>query len=177
MGWEGINHASFRDLFTMILFIWLSQRSGLVFSSLGRCLLEKEGEQAGAPDLVVYVGENAPRWQAGEKRRVDLKQWRVPDLVGEISDTTLAIDLDEKKKLYAQLGIPEYWVIDVQGKRVFVFRLTDSGNYQPVETSEVLVGLPMTLVEEALNRLPDEPNGAVALWFASQVQNFPHELA
>ena len=45
------------------------------------------------------------------------------NLVGEISDPTLSTDLDEKKHLYAELGIPEYWVVDVQGKRVFCFHL------------------------------------------------------
>ncbi|MBP0031090.1 MAG: Uma2 family endonuclease [Roseofilum sp. Guam] len=37
------------------------------------------------------------------------------DLVGEISDTTLSSDLDQKKHLYASFCIPEYWVIDVKG--------------------------------------------------------------
>ncbi|WP_243146757.1 Uma2 family endonuclease [Scytonema sp. UIC 10036] len=64
-----------------------------------------------------------------QPRRIDLHQWQTPNLVGEISDTTLAIDLDEKKKIYADLGISEYWVIDVGGKRVFAFRLQENGKY------------------------------------------------
>ncbi|MCX5933296.1 MAG: Uma2 family endonuclease [Pseudanabaena sp. LacPavin_0818_WC45_MAG_42_6] len=60
----------------------------------------------------MYVGDDAPAWQSGQSRFIDLEQWRSPDLVGEISDTTLAIDLDEKKRLYADLGISEYWVYD-----------------------------------------------------------------
>jgi Uma2 family endonuclease len=47
----------------------------------------------------------------GESRFIDLDRWRVPDLVAEVSDTTLASDLDEKKQLYVALGIPEYWVV------------------------------------------------------------------
>jgi Uma2 family endonuclease len=69
---------------------------------------EKPNTKAGTPDLVLYWGEDYPRWQPGESRRIDLNQWRVPNLVGEISDTTLATDLDEKKQLYADLEIPEY---------------------------------------------------------------------
>ncbi|ASC71213.1 hypothetical protein XM38_021650 [Halomicronema hongdechloris C2206] len=76
---------------------------------------------------MLYVGENTPRWQDGDPRRIDLQTWRVPDLVGEISDTTLASDLDEQKHLYEALGIPEYWVIDVKGERVFAFQIKSAG--------------------------------------------------
>lgn len=122
MGSEGINHASFGDLFAMLFFIWFSRFPKQTARSLGRCLIEKQNLRAASPDLVLYIGESVPQWQPGELRRIDLNQWRVPDLVGEISDTTLATDLDEKKQLYADLQVPEYWVIDVQGKRVFAFR-------------------------------------------------------
>ena len=43
-------------------------------------------------------------------------------LVAEISDSTLAFDLRVKAKLYARAGIVEYWVIDVQGRRLIVHR-------------------------------------------------------
>lgn len=44
------------------------------------------------------------------------------ELVVEISDTTLDTDLSTKAELYATAGIPEYWVLDVHGRRLFVFR-------------------------------------------------------
>ena len=44
------------------------------------------------------------------------------ELVVEISDTTLNDDLTEMAELYATAGIPEYWVLDVDGRRLFVFR-------------------------------------------------------
>jgi Uma2 family endonuclease len=107
MGKEGINHASINNLFTMLFAFWFSQTPGLIFTSLGGSLLEKPKKQAASPDLMVYVGSEYPTWQIGERRYINLEQWGVPDLVGEISDTTLTIDLDEKKYLYADLGIPE----------------------------------------------------------------------
>ena len=39
-------------------------------------------------------------------------------LVVEIADTTLDIDLGRKAALYAAAGVPEYWVVDVNGGRV-----------------------------------------------------------
>jgi Uma2 family endonuclease len=42
-------------------------------------------------------------------------------LVVEVSVTTLNIDLNFKKALYADAGIPEYWVVDVEARRVHQF--------------------------------------------------------
>ena len=43
-------------------------------------------------------------------------------LVVEVSDTTLAFDRGDKANLYAAAGITDYWVIDVNGRRVEVYR-------------------------------------------------------
>lgn len=39
-------------------------------------------------------------------------------LLIEVSDTTLKIDLGRKLRLFAAAGIPEYWVVDTEGKLV-----------------------------------------------------------
>ncbi|MDY7015472.1 MAG: Uma2 family endonuclease, partial [Cyanobacteriota bacterium] len=121
------------------------------------------------PDLILYIGEGSPRWTQGEPRRINLDRWRIPDLVGEISDTTLATDLDEKKRLYAALGIPEYWVVDLKGCRVFAFRLQADNLYQQVEESTALKGLAIALLDRSLERMQQETNGRVALWFSQQL--------
>jgi Uma2 family endonuclease len=169
MGGEGINHSSFSDLLTSILFLWAIQHPEQSFRSFGRCLLERPKTKACAPDLVLYAGDDAPQWQKGDRRLIDLSTWRVPDLVGEISDTTLASDLDEQKHLYASLGIPEYWVIDVKGERVFAFQLNEQGEYQQCEQSGVLAGLSIDLLTEAVQKLSTEANTAVAAWFARAI--------
>ena len=109
--------------------MWFGLHPEQTGSSLGRCLLEKAKGESGAPDLVLYLGDDYPQWQTGELQRVDLNRWRPPDLVGEIADTSLASDLDEKKQLYAALGISEYWVVDVRGQQVFAFQLQPDGKY------------------------------------------------
>jgi Uma2 family endonuclease len=43
-------------------------------------------------------------------------------LVVEISDTTLDSDLTDMAELYATAGIPDYWVLDVVGRTLHVFR-------------------------------------------------------
>lgn len=173
MGGEGINHSGISDLFVSLFFLWAIQRPEQMYNSCGRCLLEQPKTQACAPDLVLYVGADYPQWQEGEPRRIDLTRWRVPDLVGEISDTTLATDLDEQKHLNAQLGIAEYWVVDVQGRRVFAFELQDNGQYQVCTRSRALAGLPISLLEDTLKRVSEGTNTRAAAWFAKQIATLP----
>jgi Uma2 family endonuclease len=44
-------------------------------------------------------------------------------LLVEIADTSLTYDLTDKKKEYEEVGVPEYWVVDVTDKTIFVFQM------------------------------------------------------
>lgn len=48
----------------------------------------------------------------------------------EISQSTLDYDLNEKKKIYAKAKIPEYWVIDVMSRQVYIFLDPVNETYQ-----------------------------------------------
>jgi Uma2 family endonuclease len=57
------------------------------------------------------------------KRREDFYGERLPEvadilLLVEISDSSLAFDQSTKLELYARSGVAEYWVIDVDGRRI-----------------------------------------------------------
>jgi Uma2 family endonuclease len=171
MGTEGPGHARFSDLLTAIFFLWAFLHPEEPIESFGRCLIESPETHACAPDLVLYKGENIPQWQTGTPRRIDLAQHRLPDLVGEIGDTTLSLDLDEQKQLYASLGIAEYWVIDVKGMRLFAFGLNANGVYERIEVSQILNGLSIPLLEQTLERLATETNTAAANWLMQQLQS------
>ncbi len=120
---------------------------------------------------MLYLGEDYPRWRPGDRRYINLDRNRVPNLVGEIADTTLASDLDEKKHLYADLGIPKYWVVDVRGRQVLAFILQEN-TYQESEISIALSGLPIELLEQTLDRLTEGKNGSAANWFSQQITVF-----
>ncbi|NDJ15850.1 Uma2 family endonuclease [Myxacorys almedinensis] len=169
MGSEGINHSKFSNLLTMMTVLWKQRHPEQTISSLGGCQLEKVGKKACAPDLVIYLGDDVPQWGQGQRRFINLDESRVPDLVGEISDTTLATDLDEKKRLYASLGIPEYWVIDVRGSQILAFQLQETGNYELCDRSQAFSGLTIALLEQTVERLATEANTDAALWFAEQI--------
>ncbi|MBI4902289.1 MAG: Uma2 family endonuclease [Acidobacteria bacterium] len=54
-------------------------------------------------------------------------------IVFEVSDSSLAIDLGSKAKLYARGNIPEYWVLDVDKRRVIIHRRPVNGEYRSIE--------------------------------------------
>jgi Uma2 family endonuclease len=60
------------------------------------------------------------------KRRVDFYGERIAEaadilLLIEVSDSSLSFDQGAKLALYARNAVPEYWVIDVQARRVVTY--------------------------------------------------------
>ena len=53
-------------------------------------------------------------------------------LVAEVSYSTLDVDLGIKARLYARSEIAEYWVLDVNGRRLIVHREPAGGRYTSV---------------------------------------------
>jgi Uma2 family endonuclease len=43
-------------------------------------------------------------------------------LLVEVSDSSLAFDQGTKRALYARYGVAEYWVVDIPGKTIHVYR-------------------------------------------------------
>jgi Uma2 family endonuclease len=65
-------------------------------------------------------------------------------LVIEVSDTTAAFDRSRKAMLYARAGVPEYWVLDLNGRMLVVHREPDGAQYRQIflHTPEETVSLP-----------------------------------
>jgi len=76
------------------------------------------------PDAVVL--RRSARDLSAPPRPDDLR------LVAEVSSTTLTFDLTVKAALYARAGISEYWVLDVEGRRLIVHRDPTAGKYSDV---------------------------------------------
>lgn len=53
-------------------------------------------------------------------------------LIVEVSDSTIAFDLTTKAALYARAAIQEYWVLDINGRRLITHRHPAEGRYQTV---------------------------------------------
>jgi Uma2 family endonuclease len=54
-------------------------------------------------------------------------------LVVEVSDTTVRSDLTQKAALYARAVVPEYWVLDLKGRRLVIHRHPRDGAYNFVQ--------------------------------------------
>jgi Uma2 family endonuclease len=65
-------------------------------------------------------------------------------LLVEVSDTTLDIDLGRKLRIYAEAGVPEYWVVDLNGGTLI--RLWEPAGADYARRDEVALG---GLVESA----------------------------
>ena len=50
-------------------------------------------------------------------------------LLVEVSDTTLRTDLGRKARIYASGGVPEYWVVDLNNRVLYVHRSPLRGTY------------------------------------------------
>jgi Uma2 family endonuclease len=71
------------------------------------------------PDLAVVPGR--PRDYAAHPTTADL--------VIEVADSSLDFDTNEKRLLYARSAIRDYWVVDINGRRLLVYRDPRAGDY------------------------------------------------
>lgn len=132
------------------------------------CSYRQAGFKEFQPDLSCYVGDNtdAIPWGVGI---VNLDEYPPPDLVIEISNTSLSDDLGEKRLLYEELQIAEYWVVDVQNVRVIAFKIEDRGSRRITE-SQILSGLNIEILTEALQRSRNSNHTEVGAWLLQQFQ-------
>ena len=133
------------------------------------CSYRKAGIKEFQPDLSCYVGNNAHviPWGVGV---VNLDRYPVPDLVIEVSNTSLSDDLGQKRLLYEDLQVAEYWVVDVQNVRVIAFAIEDAGSKR-ISESKVLTGLKIEVLTEALQRSRNSNHTEVGSWLMQQFQS------
>jgi Uma2 family endonuclease len=54
-----------------------------------------------------------------------------PDLIVEIlSPSRPRQDTDTKRRVYARYGVPHYWIVDPEQRRIWLFRLSEAGKYE-----------------------------------------------
>ncbi|MDX2212913.1 MAG: Uma2 family endonuclease [Oculatellaceae cyanobacterium bins.114] len=126
------------------------------------------GERECQPDLAYYVGSGVRR-PPKNNQPVDVNEYGAPTLAIEIASTTLNDDLGQKRLLYERLGVREYWVVDVQNAIVIAFAVAAGGSRQ-IQVSQVLPGLAMKTVEEALQHSQTTDDTEVNRWLMQQFQ-------
>lgn len=94
-------------------------------------------------------------------RAVYLEHHPYPDNIFwliEFSNTTLSKDLNEKKAVYSEAGIAEYWVVNLIDKEVSIFRDLENGSYTTEQTFKTGVVSPQAFpdVEIQVQRLMNQ---------------------
>lgn len=114
------------------------------------------------PDLAFYIGSDF-RFPPRTNSPIDLNEFDPPTLVVETAASSLSDDLGMKRLIYEESGVREYWVEDVKQGRVIAFEIL-AGRSGRVRESQVLPGLAIAIVEEALKRSQTEDDGEVNRW-------------
>nr|NCT52209.1 hypothetical protein [Microcystis aeruginosa G13-03] len=115
-----------------------------------------------------YLGEKANLIPSATSI-IDLNQYPPPDLVIEISKSTLNDDLGNKRLLYEELGISEYWSVKVDDPQIFAFEIIDRGSKR-IDISKVLPNLKLAVLESALQQARTGDQSQVGRWLISQFQ-------
>ncbi|MEH2085915.1 Uma2 family endonuclease [Nostoc sp.] len=152
-------------IFAVTLFAALQ---GILATGLDTTTFRKTGVQDCQPDVAYYLRERAQTIPAGTGI-VNLDRYPAPDLVIEIAKTSLLDDLGTKRSLYEELGIAEYWVVDVQNAQIIAYAIADQGSKR-IQESQVLPGLVIAILEEALRRSREISQSEVCAWLLSQFQ-------
>lgn len=162
----GSDHS--KDHTTIILSVGLyAAIKGIAINGHDGCSYRRAGSDEFQPDISYYIGENANAIPWGT-RVVDLNVYPLPNLVIEISDTSLADDLGEKRLQYEDLGISEYWSVDVQKRQILGFSLASDRSIRRIRESIVLPGLELDILEQALKRSRQENQSAITAWLMTQ---------
>lgn len=110
---------------------WVVMRLNMLLTAAlqGRALVLVQGPLAISddsqpePDVAVL--------EIGDYRKEHAK---TASLVIEVADSSLTSDRRDKAPLYAECGIPEYWVVNIAAENVEVYLHPTDGTYDTVDT-------------------------------------------
>lgn len=157
----GFRHGHQNSIIANVVLLFASLRN-IEIVELTNTSFKKERLREFQPDSSFYIGSGL-RVPPETNSSVDLNEYDPPTLVLEISTTTLSDDLGQKRLLYERAGVQEYWVNDANTGRVIAFAIAE-GRSGEIQESQVLPGLSLSLVEEALQRRKTENDGAITRW-------------
>ncbi len=126
------------------------------------CSFHKTGERGCQPDLAFYVGADF-QLPPQDNSPIDVNVYGPPTLAIEVGASSFKDDLGAKRLLYERLGVAEYWVVDVANQAAIAFAVA-AGRSGEIPVSEILPGLQIALVNEALGRSQTEDDTTLLRW-------------
>jgi|ERR1041385_1276153 Uma2 family endonuclease len=136
----GTRHASAVDMLTLILVRALGDRARIRVQNpfAASDISEPEPDLLVAP-LADYVTDH-------------------PDqayLVIEVAESSLEVDRKTKLRIYAERGVPEYWIVDVLARRVEVYRDPSGGAFRTTRVFEHHEAIELLCFSDVRVRLAD----------------------
>ncbi|OCR02909.1 hypothetical protein BCD67_16670 [Oscillatoriales cyanobacterium USR001] len=141
---------------------------GIAINGKDNCTYRKTGIKEAQPDVSYYIGEKAVAIPWGTYI-INLDIYPPPALVIEVANTSIADDKGEKRLMYEDLKVKEYWILDVKKVQITPFSITEGGSKR-ISESQVLPGLSIAILEEALRRSRQMNQAEVGAWLLSQFQ-------
>lgn len=130
----------------------LCEELGWEIKRAGSLTLTRDDLQRGAePDSSYYIQNEA---LVRDKENIDLATDPLPDLVLEVEYSRSAID---KLKLYAAMGVPEFWRYNGSVLRVYTLA---GGQYSEVETSPTFTPVSVKEIPQFMQEA--KKNGEIA---------------
>jgi Uma2 family endonuclease len=163
----GNDHASDHAILIFAVSLYATLKN-LTFNAKDNCSFRKSGYREVQLDISYYFAEKANLIPYGTSI-IDLNQYPPPDLVIEISKSTLNDDLGNKRLLYEELGVSEYWSVKVDEPQIFAFEIIDRGSKR-IDISKVLPNLKLAVLESALQQARTRDQSQVGRWLISQFQ-------
>ena len=125
----------------LMRFFEMAGREAAIFGDGFIYYVDEYGDRVSvAPDLCVVLDLDLEDHGADRSYFIE-RVGRLPDFVMEIgSRSTASRDLEDKPRIYAHIGIPEYWLFDAEGGHNYGFPLMGlrlvNGEYEPIELDE-----------------------------------------
>lgn len=157
----GFAHGRDNSIVSTVIVLYAAIKS-IPILELTNTSFRKAKVRGSQPDIAFYIGKNL-RIPPRNNSPVNLNESNPPTLVVEIAASSLEDDTERKQKLYQRLGVQEYWVVDVNASKVIASCLSETESTL-IQESQVLPGLEIALVEEALRRSQTEDDGAISRW-------------
>ena len=163
----GNEHSQDHSIINHAIYLYATLK-GIPLTGKDNCSYRQASLREFQPDLSYYAKDNANAvpWGVGI---INLDEYPVPDLVIEISNTSLADDLGEKRLLYEDLQVAEYWVVDIQNTQIIAFAIANGGSKRITE-SQVLTGLKLDILKQALQQSRSVNHSEVSKWLMQQFQ-------
>ncbi len=164
----GLDPASDNTIITFAINLFCTLK-GIPLKGLTNCSYRKTGVRESQPDVSYYIGEKVQLAPTGTSI-ANLDNVPPPDLAIEVADTTLADDIGEKRLLYEELNVGEYWVVDVQKAQILAFAILSDNGSRRITQSQVLPGLEIAILQQASVCSRHAEQAQVGGWLLSQFQ-------